>query len=115
MLNAAWKNSIQPQINIQARPTRSDHVEFLAQMHYLPHARDNWYRGSQGVLVFSRPNNTSNHAENEVDFAWTRMFADGKVSLSAIYGHFFSGDYVRANLGTSRDQDWGVLQLWMNF
>jgi hypothetical protein len=37
------------------------------------------------------------------------------VSLSAIYGHFFSGDYVRANLGTNRDQDWGVIQLWMNF
>jgi hypothetical protein len=115
MLNAAWKNSIQPQINIQARPTRRDHVEFWAQMHYLPNARDNWYRGSQGVLVFSKPDNTSNHAGNEVDFAWTRMFADGKVSLSAIYGHFFSGDYVRANLGTNRDQDWGVIQLWMNF
>ncbi len=115
MLNKAWKNSIQPQINIQFRPTVRDHIEFWGQLHYLPNARDNWYRGSQGVLVFSRPDNTANHVGNEADVAWTRMFADGKVSLSIIYGHFFAGEYVRSNLGTSRDQDWGVVQLWMNF
>ena len=115
MLNAAWRNSIQPQVNIQARPTRQDHIEFWGQMHYLPNARDNWYRGAQGVLVFSRPDNRSNYVGSETDFAWTHMFADGKVSLTATYGHFFVGEYVRNNLGTNRDQDWGILQLWMNF
>jgi hypothetical protein len=115
MLNAAWRNSIQPQINIQARPTARDHFEFWGQMHYLANARDNWYRGAQGVLVFSKANNTSTHTGNEMDFAWTHMFADGKISLTATYGHFFSGQYIRDNLGTNSDQDWGILQLWMSF
>jgi hypothetical protein len=115
MLNAAWKNSIQPQVNLQARPTRRDHVEFWGQMHYLPNARDNWYRGAQGVLVFSRPDNTANYVGSETDFAWTHIFADGKVSMTVTYGHFFVGKYVQTNLGTNRDQDWGILQLWMNF
>ena len=115
MLNAAWRNSIQPQVNLQARPTARDHVEFWGQMHYLANARDNWYRGAQGVMVFSKANNTSTHTGNEVDFAWTHMFADGKVSFTATWGHFFSGQYVRDNLGTNSDQDWGILQLWMSF
>lgn len=115
MLNKAWKNSIQPQVNIQARPTVRDHLEFWAQMHYLANARDNWYRGAQGVLVFSRPDNTSNHVGNETDVSWTHMFGDGKIALTLTYGHFFSGEYVRHNMGTNKDQDWGVVQLWMNF
>jgi hypothetical protein len=115
MLNAAWRNSIQPQVNIQARPTRRDHVEFWGQMHYLASARDNWYRGAQGVLVFSKANNTATHTGNEVDFAWTHMFADGRVSLTGTWGHFFAGQYIKDNLGTQSDQDWGILQLWMSF
>jgi hypothetical protein len=115
MLNHAWKNMIQANLNIQAKVTPRDHLEFWGQLHYLANARDNWYRGAQGVLVFSRPNNTSTHVGNEVDFAWTHMFADGKVSLTATYGHFMVGEYVRQNLGTNSDQDWGMLQLWMNF
>jgi len=115
MLNHAWKNQIQPQVNLQARPTKRDHVEFWGQMHYLASARDNWYRGAQGVLVFSAANNTSNHVGEEIDLSWTHMFADGKVSLTATWGHFFVGSYVRNNLGTDTDQDWGMVQLWMNF
>lgn len=115
MLNHAWRNSIQPQVNLQARPTARDHLEFWGQRHYLANARDNWYRGAQGPLVFSAADNTVNHVGDEVDFAWTHMFADGKVSFTATYGHFFVGDYVRRNLGTDSDQDWGILQLWMNF
>jgi hypothetical protein len=30
-------------------------------------------------------------------------------------GHFFSGPYVRRQLGTGADQDWGIVQLWTNF
>jgi hypothetical protein len=115
MLNHAWKNQIQPQVNVQARPTERDHLEFWGQMHYLANGRDNWYRGAQGVLAFSRADNTATHAGDEIDFSWTRMFADGKVSFTATWGHFFAGDYIAKNLGTSSDQDWGVLQLWMNF
>jgi hypothetical protein len=115
MLNHAWKNAIQANINIQARPTANDHIEFWGQRHYLANARDNWYRGAQGVLVFSQAANTSNHLGDEIDFAWTHMFADGKISLTATYGHFMVGEYVRNNLGTNSDQDWAILQLWMNF
>jgi hypothetical protein len=115
MLNHAWRNSIQPQVNIQARPTARDHIEFWGQLHYLASARDNWYRGAQGPLAWSRTNNATTHVGNEVDFAWTHMFADGRVSLTATWGHFFVGQYVKNNLGTDSDQDWGILQLWMSF
>jgi len=115
MLNHAWRNSIQPQVNIQARPTARDHIEFWGQLHYLASARDNWYRGAQGPLAWSRTDNATTHVGNEVDFSWTHMFADGRVSLTATWGHFFVGQYVKNNLGTSSDQDWGILQLWMSF
>jgi hypothetical protein len=115
MLNGAWRNSVQPHVNFQARPTARDHVEIWALRKYLASARDNWYRGSQGPLIFSRADNTENHVGDEIDVAWTHMFADGKVALAVIYGHFFPGSYVKSQLGTSADQDWGVVQLWTNF
>ena len=115
MLNGAWRNSVQPHVNFQARPTARDHVEIWALRKYLASARDNWYRGSQGPLVFSRADNTDTHVGDEIDIAWTHMFADGKVSFAVMYGHFFSGSYIRSQLGTSADQDWGIVQLWTNF
>ena len=115
MLNHAWKNQVQPQINFLARPTTQDHVEFWGQMHYLANARDNWYRGAQGVLVFSNNTNKRNYLGSEMDFAWTHMMMNGKVSLTGTYGHFFAGNYITENLGTNADQDWGILQLWVNF
>lgn len=115
MLNGAWRNSIQPQVNVQARPTARDHIELWALRKYLASARDNWYRGSQGPLIFSGSDNRTTHVGDEVDIAWSHMFADGTVSLSVIYGHFFSGPYIKHQLGTTKDQDWGIVQLWTNF
>ena len=115
MLNGAWRNLVQAHLNIQARPSTRDHIEVWAQRKYLSSARDNWYRGSQGPLIFSKADNTTNHVGDEIDLAWTRMFADGKVSLNMTYGHFFPGPYVRQQLGASSPQDWGIIQLWMNF
>jgi hypothetical protein len=115
MLNGAWRNSVQAQVNLQARPTARDHIEISALRKYLASARDNWYRGSQGPLIFSRSDNQTTYVGDELDLAWSHMFADGKVSLAVIYGHFFSGPYIKQQLGTSADQDWGVVQLWMNF
>ncbi|MGD9727699.1 MAG: alginate export family protein, partial [Nitrospiraceae bacterium] len=115
MLNGAWRNSVQPHVNFQARPTARDHIEIWALRKYLASARDNWYRGSQGPLIFSRADNTANHVGDEIDVSWSHFFADGKVSLAVIYGHFFSGSYIRNQLGTSADQDWGIVQLWTNF
>ncbi|CAE6789353.1 MAG: alginate export family protein [Nitrospira sp.] len=115
MLNGAWRNSVQPQINFQARPTARDHIEIWALRKYLASARDNWYRGSQGPLIFSRSDNTTTHIGDELDVAWSHMFADGKISLAVMYGHFFSGPYIREHLGTTKDQDWGIVQLWTNF
>ncbi|WP_447986012.1 alginate export family protein [Nitrospira sp. Nam74] len=115
MLNGAWRNMVQPSVNVQARPSPRDHVEVWAQRKYLASARDNWYRGSQAPLVFSSADNTVNHVGDEIDAAWTHIFADGKISLSLMYGHFFPGAYVRHQLGTSSHQDWGIVQLWTNF
>jgi hypothetical protein len=115
MLNGAWRNSLQAQINFQFRPTVRDHIEVWGLRKYLASARDNWYRGSQSPLIFSRADNTDTHVGDEVDVAWTRMFADGKVSFTVMVGHFFSGPYVRRQLGTGADQDWGIVQLWTNF
>ena len=43
------------------------------------------------------------------------MFADGKVSLQVTYGKLLAGGYIQQNLGTSANQDWAYIQLWMNF
>ncbi len=111
----AWKNMMSPQANLQMRPSERDHFEIWYSNFQLASARDNWYRGAQGVYVFSKNNNTSRDIGNEVDFTWTRMFADGKVALQATYGHMFVGDYIKQNLGTSSDQSWAYVSLWMNF
>ena len=111
----AWKNMMSPSVNFQFRPSKDDHVEIWATRMYLANTKDNWYRATQGVYVFSKTNNTERHIGDEVDVAWTHLFMDGKLSFQAVYGHMFAGGYIEENLGTSADQDWAYVQLWMNF
>ena len=111
----AWKNMLAPQANFQFRPTERDHFEVWYMNMNVANARDNWYRAGQGPYVFSRTDNEKKHIGDEVDFTWTRMFADGKVALQATYSHIFVGGYVLNNLGTASNQEWGFVQLWMNF
>ena len=111
----AWKNMMSPQANLQMRPTERDHFEIWYSNFQLASAKDNWYRGAQGVYVFSKTNNTTRDIGNEVDFTWTRMFADGKVALQATYSYMFAGEYIKQNLGTQSDQQWAYVSLWMNF
>ncbi len=111
----AWKNMLSPSANFQARPSKDDHIEVWYTNLNLANARDNWYRGSQGVYVWSKVNNTKTHIGDEIDFTWTHMFMDGKVAFQATYGHLFAGGYIQENVGTSVDQEWAYVQLWMNF
>ncbi len=111
----AWRNMLSPSANLQARPTKDDHVEIWYTNLNLANARDNWYRGSQGVYVYSQAGNTKKHIGDEIDFTWTHMFMDGKVAFQATYGTLFAGGYIQQNLGTSVNQQWGYVQLWMNF
>ncbi len=112
----AWKNMLAPQANFQFRPTARDHFEIWYMNMNLANARDCWYRAAQGCYVYSKENNTKKHIGDEIDFTWTRMFADGKVAFQATYGHIFAGGYLTANLpGSPSDQSWGFVQLWMNF
>jgi len=111
----AWKNMFSPQANLQFRPTERDHFEIWYSSFNLASARDNWYRAAQGPYVWSKTNNTKTHIADEYDFTWTRMFADGKVALQATYSYIAAGDYIAENLGTSSSQQWGFIQLWMNF
>jgi Alginate export len=111
----AWKNMMSPSANFQARPTKDDHIEIWYTNLNLANARDNWYRGSQGVYVFSKNTNTKKHIGDEIDFTWTHMFMDGKVAFQATYGHLFAGGYIQENLGSSVDQEWAYVQLWTNF
>jgi hypothetical protein len=111
----AWKNMLAPQLNFQMRPTARDHFEIWYMNMNLANAKDNWYRGAQGAYVVSRNDNTKKHVGDEIDFTWTRMFADGKVSFQATYGHIFTGGYMLNNLGQTNNQSWGFVQLWMNF
>ncbi len=111
----AWKNMMSPSVNFQFRPSNNDHIEIWATSMYLANTKDNWYRATQGVYVFSKANNDKRHIGDEVDFAWTHLFMDGKLSFQAVYGHMFAGGYIAENLGTSADQDWAYVQLWMNF
>lgn len=112
----AWKNMMAPQINFQFRPTERDHIELWFMNMNLANAQDNWYRGAQGAYVFSKAGNTKKHIGDEYDITWTRMFADGKVSLQATYGLVKTGGYLKDNLGgLALNQHWGFVQLWMNF
>jgi hypothetical protein len=111
----AWKNMMSPSANFQARPSKDDHIEIWYTHLNLANAQDNWYRGSQGVYVFSKVGNTKKHIGQEIDFTWTHMFMDGKMAFQATYGHLFAGGYIQENLGSSVDQEWAYVQLWMNF
>ena len=111
----AWKNMMSPSVNFQFRPSKVDHIEIWATSLNLANTKDNWYRATQGVYVFSKTNNNKRHIGDEVDFAWTHLFMDGMLSFQAVYGHMFAGGYIAENLGTSADQDWAYVQLWMNF
>jgi len=112
----AWKNMVAPQLNFQARPSERDHFEIWYMNMNLQSSKDCWYRAGQGCYTFSNSNNTKKHIGDEVDFSWTRMFADGNVALQATYAHIFTGGYLTANLpGSPSNQSWGFVQLWMNF
>ena len=111
----AWKNMMSPSVNFQARPTKDDHIEIWATSLNLANKADNWYRGSQGVYVFSKVGNTKSHIGDELDIAYTHMFMDGKLAFQAAWGHLFAGGYIQQNLNTSSNQDWAYAQLWMNF
>jgi len=112
----AWKNMMAPQANLQFRPTARDHFEIWYMNMNLANSKDNWYRASQGAYIFSKATNTKKHIGDEIDFSWTRMFADGKVTFQATYSLFMAGSYVADNMaGLSQNQHWGFVQLWMNF
>jgi hypothetical protein len=111
----SWKNMFSPSANFQARPTKDDHIEFWYTNLNLANKNDNWYRGSQGVYVFSKVGNTKSHIGDELDIAWTHMFMDGKVAFQAAYGYLWSGGYIQQNLNTSTNQEWAYAQLWINF
>ncbi|BCA54955.1 conserved exported protein of unknown function [Nitrospira sp. KM1] len=111
----AWKNMLSPSANFQARPTKDDHIEVWYTNLNLASARDNWYRGAQGVYVWSKAGNTKKHIGDELDLTWTHMFMDGKVAFQATYGHLWAGGYIAENLGKANDQSWAYAQLWMNF
>ncbi|MFM7842061.1 MAG: alginate export family protein, partial [Nitrospira sp.] len=53
----AWKNMMSPSVNFQLRPTKDDHFEIWYSNLNLAQAQDNWYRGSQGVYVYSKAGN----------------------------------------------------------
>lgn len=111
----AWKNMMSPSVNFQFRPTKDDHIEIWATNLNLASSKDNWYRAGQGVYVYSQVGNTKTHIGDELDIAYTHMFMDGKLAFQTSYGHLFAGDYIAENLGTSVDQSWAYVQLWMNF
>jgi hypothetical protein len=112
----AWKNMMAPAFNFQMRPSKNDHFEFWFSNFNLANKEDNWYRGAQGVYVFTKAGNTKKHIADEYDVTWTHMFADGKVSLQATYGLVKAGGYLKENLGGfAQNQHWGFIQLWTNF
>jgi len=111
----AWKNMSSPSVNLQFRPTKDDHVEFWGTSLNLASSKDNWYRGSQGVYVFSKTGNTKTHIGDELDVAYTHMFMDGKLAFQTAWGYLWSGGYIQQNLNTSTNQQWAYAQLWINF
>lgn len=111
-----WKNMMSFSGNFQARLSKDDHIELWYANLHLANAKDNWYRASQGVYVFSRPDNTATHVGDEVDIVWTHFFMNGMVAFQGGYGHLFPGPYISHNLERKAvGQDWAYFQLWINF
>ena len=100
----AWKNMLSPSANFQMRPTKDDHLEIWYTNLNLANARDNWYRGTQGVYVFSAVNNTKKHIGDEIDVTWTRMFADGKMAFQITGATLFSGSDTPTHVLERADQ-----------
>ncbi len=112
----AWKNMMDAsRLTFNSVQPRMTTLKFGAAAVNLANTKDNWYRATQGVYVYSKTDNTKTHIGDEMDFAWTHLFMDGKLSFQAVYGHIFAGDYIKENLGTNTDQDWAYAQLWINF
>jgi len=111
----AWRNMLSPSANFQIRPTKNDHFEIWYTNLNLANSKDNWYRGSQTVYVFSKATNSNKHIGDEVDFTLTHMFADGKVAVQVDYSYLWIGDYIRNNLGNTSNQQWAYISLWTNF
>ena len=65
--------------------------------------------------MFSNASNTKTHIGDEIDVAYTRMFADGKVVIQAAYGTIFAGGYLTSTLDQTQNQHWAYMSLWMNF
>ncbi|MGE0643415.1 MAG: alginate export family protein [Nitrospira sp.] len=112
----AWKNMMSFSGNFQARATQNDHIEIWYTNLHLANSKDNWYRASQGVYVYSRPDNDKTHVGDEINLVWTHFFMSGMVAFQTGYGHFWPGSYVSHNLGRRAvGQDWAYAQLWINF
>ena len=81
----------------------------------LANTKDNWYRATQVVYVYSKADNTKRHVGNEMDFPGRTCLWTASCPSRTVYGHMLAGTYIQENLGTSTDQDWAYAQLWMNF
>ncbi|MDN5942310.1 MAG: alginate export family protein [Nitrospira sp.] len=77
----SWKNLMAFSGNLQFRSTENDHIEAWYTRLNLASTKDNWYRATQGVYIFSRPDNTKRHIGDEIDVVWTHLFMDGKLSF----------------------------------
>jgi hypothetical protein len=111
----AWKNTFSPSVNFQARPTARDHIEFWYTNINVASSRDCWYRAAQVCYVNTGTNVTKNHVGDELDFTWTRMFADGKIAFQTTYGALLPGGYLTQTLNATVTQHWAYAQIWMNF
>jgi hypothetical protein len=49
----------------------------------LANIKDNWYRPTQGVYVFSKITNTTRHVGDEIDVAWTHAHVCGWQVISS--------------------------------
>ncbi len=111
----AWKNMFAPQINLQFRPTARDHFEIWYMNMNTMNKNDCWYRAAQVCYVQSSNTATKHHIGDELDWTWTRMFADGKVAFQATYATIWTGGYLTEHVVLPRTQHWGYAQIWMNF
>ena len=50
-------------------------------------------------MSIPKTDNTKTHIGDEIDFAWTHLFMDGKLSFQAVYGHIFAAIILRKTWG----------------
>ena len=91
----AWKNMMHSRSTSNSVQPRMTTLKCGPPASIWPIRKTTGTEGPRASMSIQRRTTTTRHIGDEIDFAWTHMFMDGKLSFQAVYGHMFAGAYIR--------------------